>query len=71
MKPIVETDISRAASSFAKDATLIKYRWERKIIQNKEDYLLFSLAGEMKRQLSLKRMWKSKQISFQVKFKNR
>ena len=27
VKPIVETDISRAASSFAKDSTLIKYRW--------------------------------------------
>lgn len=27
VKPIVETDISRAASSFAKDATLIKYSW--------------------------------------------
>ena len=26
VKPIVETDISRAASSFAKDSTLIKYR---------------------------------------------
>ena len=27
VKPIVETDISRAASSFAKDSTLIKYSW--------------------------------------------
>ena len=27
VKPIVETDISRAASSFAKDSTLIKYRY--------------------------------------------
>ena len=30
VKPIVETDISRAASSFAKDSTLIKYRYSIK-----------------------------------------
>ena len=29
VKPIVETDISRAASSFAKDSTLIKYRYSK------------------------------------------
>ena len=27
VKPIVETDISRAASSFAKDSTSIRYSW--------------------------------------------
>ena len=30
VKPVVETDISRAAKGFAEDATNIKYRWNRK-----------------------------------------
>jgi len=36
VKPIVETDISRAASSFAKDATLIKYSWRNEKATFKE-----------------------------------
>ena len=31
VKPVVETDISRAANSFAKDSTNIKYRSEAKL----------------------------------------
>jgi len=36
VKPIVETDISRAASSFAKDSTLIKYSWRNEKATFKE-----------------------------------
>ena len=36
VKPVVETDISRAANSFAKDSTNIKYRFlDTKSINNK------------------------------------
>jgi len=38
VKPVVETDISRAASSFAKDSTNIKYSWrnEKAVFKEKK-----------------------------------
>ena len=44
VKPIVETDISRAASSFAKDSTLIKYSWRNEKATFKEKVI--EVSGE-------------------------
>ena len=66
VKPIVETDISRAASSFAKDSTLIKYRY----CQSRLVFLISNPSsasvGGMRRQPSQRRQWISRQTSCRV-----